>query len=263
MRKRIFGLLTLAAAVSAALPGSSQTSSQIQVAIGRVPPGGGAIASRGPQLPYTAEFRTTRVQTLPDGGTVTQESMQVMARDSAGRTYNASTNTPSAEDQTPHTMVNINDPGAHTHSFWTIPGQRATVNNDPAADAPRATCAAPSTVPMPRTEAVERRRPTMEDLGKQTFQGIEAHGHRTTFTTAAGAIGNTETLVNTDEVWFSSTPGLAGINVHQVNENPQTGRMTRELVRFTQGEPDAALFQPPDGYEVLIKETRDEVHCPQ
>jgi len=39
--------------------------------------------------------------------------------------------------------------------------------------------------------------------------------------------------------------------------------MTRELVRFTQGEPDAALFQQPDGYEVVVKETRDEVHCPQ
>jgi hypothetical protein len=116
---------------------------------------------------------------------------------------------------------------------------------------------------MPRTETVERARPTMEDLGKQTFEGIEAHGHRTTFTTPAGTIGNTEPLVSTDEVWFSSAPGLAGINVHQVNENPQTGRMTRELVRFTQGEPDAALFQQPDGYEVVVKETRDEVHCPQ
>ena len=67
----------------------------------------------------------------------------------------------------------------------------------------------------------------------------------------------------TDEVWFSSTPGLAGINVRQVNESPQSGRMTRELVRFTQGEPDAALFLPPDGYEVLVKQTTEEVRCPQ
>ena len=259
MRKQLCNFLTVAAAFGLALPGLSQ----VQAGISRITAGEGANSSTRVQLPYTAEFHTTRVQTLPDGGTVTQESTQVMARDSAGRTYNASTNAPSAEDQTPHTMVNINDPGAHTHSFWTVPGQRATVNNEPGADAPRATCATPSTMPMPRTETVERARPTMEDLGQQTFEGIEAHGHRTTFTTPAGTIGNTEPLVSTDEVWFSSAPGLAGINVHQVNENPQTGRMSRELVRFTQGEPDAALFQPPDGYEVLIKETRDEVHCPQ
>ena len=255
MRGRIGGVLAVAAGL--VLPGSGQ------IARSRTATATEGNTASPTQLPYTAEFHTTRVQTLPDGGTITQESTQGMASDPAGRTYNASTSTPMSEDQTPNTMVNVFDPGARTHSFWTVPGQRATVTNEPAADAPRATCAAPSTMPVPHSEAVERARPKMEDLGKQTFQGIEAHGHRTTFTTAAGAIGNTETLVNTDEVWFSSTPGLAGINVHQVNENPQTGRMTRELVRFTQGEPDAALFQPPDGYEVLIKETRDEVHCPQ
>jgi hypothetical protein len=255
MRGRIWGVL--AVAVGLVLPGSGQIARSRTTTATE-----GNTASRT-QLPYTAEFRTTRVQTLPDGGTVTQESTQVMARDSAGRTYNASTSTPMSEDQTPNTMVNVFDPGARTHSFWTVPGQRATVTNEPAADAPRATCAAPSTMPVSHSEAVERARPALENLGKQTFQGIEAHGHRTTFTTAAGAIGNTEPMVSTDEVWFSSTPGLAGINVHQVNENPQTGRMTRELVRFTQGEPDAALFQPPDGYEVLVKETKDEVRCPQ
>lgn len=257
MRGRICKLLTLLAAVGLALPSSSQ------IARSRASAGGQANASSRTQLPYTAEFKTTRVQTLPDGSTITQESTQVMARDSAGRTLNASTSAPVSEDQTQHTMVNVFDPVGRSHSFWTVPGQRATVTNEPAADAVRTACAAPAPAPVPQSEAVQRARPAVEDLGTQAFQGIEAHGHRSTFTTEAGTIGNTEPLVTTDEVWFSSTAGLAGINLRQVNENPQTGRMTRELVRFTQGEPDASLFQPPDGYEVLVKETKDEVRCPQ
>lgn len=256
MRERICGLLMLAA-VGLALPGSSQ------IARSRTAAGGQGNAASRTQLPYTAEFKTTRVQTLPDGNTITQESTQVMARDSSGRTVNASTSTPVSEDQTQHTMVNVFDPVARTHSFWSVPGQQATVTNEPAADAPRTTCAVPAQVPARQSEPMQRAKPVMEDLGTQTIEGIEAHGHRTTFTMAAGAIGNTEPLVSTDEVWFSSTPGLAGINVRQVNESAQSGRMTRELVQFTQGEPDAALFQPPDGYEVLVKETKDEVRCPQ
>jgi len=38
--------------------------------------------------------------------------------------------------------------------------------------------------------------------------------------------------------------------------------MTRELVKFTQGEPDAALFQPPSDYEVVTQETHEEFRCP-
>jgi hypothetical protein len=64
-------------------------------------------------------------------------------------------------------------------------------------------------------------------------------------------------------VWFSTTPGLSGINVRQVNEDPQMGKTTRELVSFSQGEPDASLFQLPADYEVVTQETHDEVRCPQ
>jgi hypothetical protein len=63
-------------------------------------------------------------------------------------------------------------------------------------------------------------------------------------------------------VWFSTTPGFSGINVRQVNDDPLMGKTTRELVSFSQGEPDASMFQPPADYEVATVETHDEVHCP-
>src|SRR5271165_17909 len=101
-------------------------------------------------------------------------------------------------------------------------------------------------------------KPVVEDLGKQTFQGVEAQGRRTTWTIPAQSIGNSDDLVRNDEAWFSTTPGLAGINLRQVSDDPQSGRTTRELVKFTQGEPDAALFQPPADFEVVTQETREE-----
>jgi hypothetical protein len=84
----------------------------------------------------------------------------------------------------------------------------------------------------------------------------------TAWTIPARTIGNSDDLVRTDEVWFSTTPGLSGFNVRQVYDDPQSGRMTRELVKFTQGEPDAALFQAPADFEVVTQETHEEFRCP-
>jgi hypothetical protein len=116
---------------------------------------------------------------------------------------------------------------------------------------------------MPWVQTSQRQKPVTEELGIQTFQGVEAQGHRSTWTIPAGEIGNSEPLMRVDEVWFSTTLGLSGINMHQVNDDQQYGKTTREMVKFTQGEPDASLFQPPQDYEVVTQETHDEVRCPQ
>jgi hypothetical protein len=219
-------------------------------------------ASQPARLPYTAEFKTTRVQTLADGSTITRESTEVLARDSQGRTFNLSSSISQSEDQTVHTSVNINDPATKTHTYWFVPGQRVTVTNELDAGAVNGSCGGINLAPPAQTTEERRVKPTMEDLGKQTFQGIEARGHRTTTSYPAGSIGNSEPLVRTYEVWFTSTPGLSGINVRQVNDDPQSGKTTRELVKFTQGEPDTAMFQAPEGYETLTQETHAEVRCP-
>ena len=261
MRERIYGILTLAAVAGWSLSAAGQIAeTQLsQTRTRAVAPANGATHER---LPYTAEFRITHVQTLADGSTITRETSEVHARDSQGRTLTISSTTPAPEDQTMHSSVNINDPVAHTHTWWTVPGQHATVTNITQAGAARSTCAASNLVAIPQPAADPRTKPLAEDLGKQTFQGVEAHGHRTSWTIPARTIGNSDDLVRTDELWLSTTPGLSGIIVRQVNDDPQSGRMTRELVKFTQGEPDAALFQPPADYEVVTQETHEEVRCP-
>ena len=119
-----------------------------------------------------------------------------------------------------HSSVNLNDSVAHTHTWWTVPGQRVTVTNMPQLGAARSACAVSNLAAMPQPAVDPRTKPVAEDLGKQTFRGVEAQGHR------------------------------------------QSGRMTRELVKFNQGEPDAALFQPPADYEVVTQETHEEFRCP-
>jgi hypothetical protein len=155
--------------------------------------------------------------------------------------------------------VNIDDPGAKTHTSWFLPGRRVTVMNQSDSGAG---CAV--NVSAPAVQMTEERtvKPVQEDLGKQTFQGIEARGHRTTTSYPEGAIGNSAPLAASFEVWFSSSPGYSGINIHQVNDDPRTGKTTRELVKFTQGEPDLTMFQVPEGLETMTQETHMEVRCP-
>ena len=256
MRGPICGLLTLAAAAGLGL----QAAGQVEASRARTVPL--SSAAQPQRLAYTAEFKTTRVQTLADGSTITHESTEVLARDSQGRIYNLSSSISQNEEQTVHTSVNINDPAAKTNTYWSVPGQRVTVVNEVDAGAVSASCGGSNLAPVAHATEEQRVKPTREDLGKQTFQGIEARGYRTTTTFPAGAIGNSAPLVRTHEVWLSSTPGLSDINVHQVNEDPQAGKTIRELVKFTLGEPDLALFQPPEGYATLNQETHAEVRCP-
>ena len=253
MRRRTSIGLALAAVAWLGLAAAGQEAPVRQI---RLSP----AAARAARLPYTAEFKTTRVQTLSDGSTVTHESTEVVARDSQGRSLNSTTRGAGSEFEVEQTSVTVFDPVARTTTFWFTPGRRVTVSQNPDANAAPASC--PANNAMPRAMEARHEKPVAEDLGKQTFQGVEAQGHRTTTTYPAGAVGNSEPLAHSDEVWFSTTAGVSGINVRQVVDDPQTGRSTRELVKFTQGEPDASLFQPPQDFEVVNQETRSEVRCP-
>jgi hypothetical protein len=211
------------------------------------------------RLPYTAEYKISHVKMLADGTTITHESTEVVAVDSQGRRLTATTMVPISGDQTPVTRVSVFDPVARTNSNWSVPGQRATVIQMPAPGAQRSSCATTATARIAPTEQVTRVRPTVEDLGVETINGVEARGRRTTTTTPAGAIGNNEPLVRTNEMWTAVVPGLNGLVVRQTSNDPQGGQMTKELTNLTQSEPDASVFQPPAGYEIVNK---DAAACP-
>jgi hypothetical protein len=99
---------------------------------------------------------------------------------------------------------------------------------------------------------IDQRKTVAEDLGTMTILGIEAHGQRTTTTTPAGAIGNDQPLVRTSEEW--NAPGLH-FALRRVVDDPQQGKEDSEPMNLIRGEPDPALFQPPEGYEVMTDPT--------
>lgn len=247
MRGRLSKLLLCAMATSVALHASGQASRSrtTNIELGS--------SGHGQRLPYTAEYKITQVKTLSDGSTITHESTEVVALDSQGRSMTSTTTMPTSQDQSPITRVNVYDPVAGTNSSWSVPGHQATVTQMPAPGSlPPCASTVMGAVANPRP--VQREKPVVEDLGTETIQGVEARGRRTTTTIPAGAIGNDAPLVRTRETWTAIAPGLGGLLVREVSDDPQLGQTTKELQNLSQDEPDPSLFQPPAGYEIVNKD---------
>jgi len=248
----------------------------------------GSSGARQAQTPFTAEYKITRVRTLANGTTITRESTEVRAVDSEGRVMESRTETPASEDRKPVSIVSVSDPVAKTRTHWNSPGDKATVipmpphlsdqpgcfstaaNSTPAAGGSgneessrgvggSATSSSSSFLVAGGPE-MRRGKPVIEDLGTSTVQGIEARGRRITRTTPAGTLGNDAPLVHTEETWTATRIGPSAPLVRSEIDDPETGRQTTELVNLTLSESDMALFQPPQGYDVVVQEMH-QVPC--
>lgn len=223
-----------------------------------------------PMLPFYAEFRSTRVQVLANGATITTETAIGIARDSQGREYNFTTQ-PSRGGQPEFTSFHIHDPVAATETQGDSQRKTATVYQLPAQDQQHGCWRSESGdttwtfPPTPEQRAAEKagqnsqpivsrdntRQVKQEDLGTDTFQGLLVRGYRTTRTIPAGEFGNDQTLVSTFESWSSVEYGF---EVRHIQDDPQQGKATFELTGFQPGEPDPSLFQPPQGYEIVAQQ---------
>ena len=86
-----------------------------------------------------------------------------------------------------------------------------------------------------------------ESLGKQTFDGVEADGTRTTVTIPAGTVGNERPIEIVSERWFA--PSLQVVLL-STNSDPRMGTTTYRLAGISHNEPDPSLFQVPASYTV-------------
>jgi TonB family protein len=87
-----------------------------------------------------------------------------------------------------------------------------------------------------------------ESLGKQTVEGVEAEGTRTTVTIPAGAIGNERAIQIVSERWYSQELQTVVMTKHS---DPRFGETTYRLTNVSRSEPDHSLFEMPAGFEVL------------
>jgi hypothetical protein len=89
-----------------------------------------------------------------------------------------------------------------------------------------------------------------EDLGTVEFQGLQTHGYRSTWPPAAP--GDSIPAYLAEEHWVA--PSL-GMWVKQQVDYPRrqgfTVKWAKELISYMPGEPAQALFEVPDGFEVV------------
>jgi hypothetical protein len=86
-----------------------------------------------------------------------------------------------------------------------------------------------------------------ESLGKQTIEGVEAEGSRSTTTIPAGAIGNEAPIQIVSERWYS--PELQTV-VMTRHSDPRFGETTFRLTNINRTEPARSIFEVPSDYTV-------------
>jgi hypothetical protein len=209
-----------------------------------------------------AEYKIVRVQVRAGVTSLPHESRIVTARDAQGRQMSATTDLPAWAEANPVTRFHVFDPVAHLTFAWSFPGKKATVTAIPFYGEIQMSCG-DAVVRIASMDCESK--PTkvaVEDLGTKTIEGIEARGRRTTWTTPSEYVGKDKkhkppvcpAEVSTNELWNVIAPGLTGLVARQASEDAQTGKFSEELVKFSQREPDKAVFRPPAGYEIVNRE---------
>jgi hypothetical protein len=201
-----------------------------------------------PNAPFTGVIVVERTNVATsDGSAMELKTVREVARDSQGRIYNVFRILQPAADVTTPPVVRIHFYDPQTRSYtYLYPQQKAyttgIVNHPPAAD-PADMIASPTGSSAPLNQFTKQ-----EDLGTHRIGGVSAHGVRQTQTISAASSGTGSELVLTDEYWYSDDLHM---NVEVKHNDPRTGGVTMTLTQVARTEPDASLFQIPDGYQPM------------
>jgi hypothetical protein len=247
--------------------------------------------------PYSAEAVTETVQTLADGNRIVRRTSAQVARDGEGRTRRenalAAVGPMLAGGDGPQAVF-IEDPvaGAHyvlhpeekTARRFKAPAKGAggpgpvieedieVIHPGPGGEAnvvygPAAAVGGPevamgfATAPVAGVSARKFTRrlpkPKEETLARQSFDGVEAEGTRTSFTIAAGEIGNERPIEVVSERWYSPELQVVVMSRHR---DPRFGETTYRLTNLSRGEPDRALFEVPADFKVETGPGRRVIH---
>jgi hypothetical protein len=196
--------------------------------------------------PYSAVRTTTFVQTLANGSTITRTTSTKEARDSAGRIYRETQITSGAGAA--RTMYSVFDPVNRVTTAWRSNSKQAVVTHLPNIDGQAQWREAQNEGPAAASSHRHGPAPAVQQLGTKTIEGIDATGTRSTVTFPAGTFGNSQAITVTHERWVSTD---LGITVLETDSDPRTGTRTMAVTNIQRSEPDAALFQLPQGYGVV------------
>lgn len=214
--------------------------------------------------PYTAHLTRTVNRVMPDGSSVNAVSTLVLARDRQGRIY----------EKTEHGSFFVQDPVKHQTLTWDSNRQVATLGQWPYWSG-RKGCWADEhgqnqssfasdddwhKIPASPGDAkletigtmavsVDKRvkaRFVTENLGQKEINGLTAYGMRWSMTPLE-PVAPTDLQASTTELWKSSELDLTLLDV---TSGPKYGSDRKELSDLQRGDPDPALFKPPQDYKV-------------
>lgn len=207
--------------------------------------------------PYAATAVTETVQVLGDGTRITRKNSSNVYRDGEGRTRREQTIDragPFSVGDQARQMIFINDPVAGVS--YSLDPQNKTANKmvrpeRPGPGGPGFRPQGPQGPPpngeMRKSAAGNTDNRTVESLGKQMFEGVEADGTRVTITIPAGQMGNDRPLVTVMERWESAELQVV---VYSKHKDPFAGETTYRLTDIKRAEPARTLFEAPADYNV-------------
>lgn len=230
-------------------------------------------------LPYSAQAITETTRTLSDGNRVMHKSTASIYRDGEGRTrreQELGAVGPWAVSGEPQQTIFINDPVAgvnyildpRTHIARKTPFPFVKIEPLPPGESTNAVRGGEPWVSVrvesniltsPASPAGEgaqtqelhigpdSQKGTTESLGKQTIEGVEAEGTRTTVTIPAGQIGNEQPIHIVWEKWYSPELQVVVMTKHS---DPFVGETVYRLTNIVRGEPSRALFEVPADYTI-------------
>jgi hypothetical protein len=201
-----------------------------------------------PNAPFMAIAKTVWVQTLPDESTVTHQNERVVARDMDGRIFQERrTFIPVPDDGKQQSVAYVNeysDPLAHTIYSRFPAAKICTLANyfDPMNQPAVPVGLQPDGISFL----------TRENLGVDTFEGIEVQRTRETFTFFKEKIGNTKTILRVVDYWYS--PAL-DVNLKVVRHDPRDGDQTLWLTNISTTAADPETFKAPADFQIYDRRT--------
>jgi hypothetical protein len=188
--------------------------------------------------------KTTWVRTLPDKSTVTTQNERVVARDMDGRIFQERRSfvpVPDAGNQVSRVAATeYDDPVEHLKYICRPIAKSCDLYGY---HAPVTDAVTPAGLQPDKFSYVTR-----ENLGTDTFAGLEVERSRETTTHYVQTIGNTGAILRTVEYWYS--PDL-GVNVQVKRHDPRDGDQTLWLtdVSLTAAAPET--FKAPADYRII------------
>jgi hypothetical protein len=191
-----------------------------------------------PGAPFSATALIQNRQTMPDGSVASTRNVNLIGRDSRGRTHGEmrSRVPDNFEGMPPLLEVHLYDPQTHVQIVYE----------------PATRIARRSLRPEPRQPA-NPSGPTgplvkVEDLGVTTIDNIDVTGTRRTVTIPANVSGTGADLTVVDEYWYSKD---LHVNLLLRHNDPRTGEQTVALTEIEREEPAPEFLEVPEGYKTV------------